>query len=97
MGVPGVEWADEPAEVALPPLKWSLLRGTDSAGSVRWVLRQERDDGDEFFMLIIDRHGITTGELADSITPIAGRPVAHTLVAQAQLVLPNALRTEETD
>ena len=89
---PGMEWAADPVEIAIPPLRWSILHGTDLAGNVRWVLRERLDDDDDVLLVLaVVREVISSTELANRITPIAGRPVADTLVSEVFVRLPNAL------
>jgi hypothetical protein len=86
----GIRWAGAPIEIAIPPLRWSVLYGTDDTGAIRWVLRQHIGEVDDAYVLDLpDRPHAS--DLAKSMTPVAGRPIADTLVHEVVVRLPAAL------
>jgi hypothetical protein len=85
-------WSDGPIEIAIEPLRWSLLVGKDVAGANRWVLRERIGDDDVTDLHLASVPGaVTTTELAAWMTPLVGRPVAQTLVTEALLRQPRAV------
>jgi len=83
----GIGWSGAPTEIAIPPLRWSVLYGTDESGAIRWVLRQHIGDVDDLYVLDVpDRPHAS--DLAQAMTPVAGRPIADTLVHEVAVRLP---------
>jgi hypothetical protein len=85
-----VHWSDTPIEIAIPPLRWSVLYGTDGTGAVCWVLRRHIGDVDDAFVLAVPSRP-KASDLAGSMTPMVGRPIADTLVTEVSVRLPEAM------
>jgi hypothetical protein len=80
-----------PVEIAIEPLRWSLLLWRDPAGANHWVLRERFGDEVTDFHLATVPGAVTTTELAAWMTPLVGRPIAQTLVAEVTVRQPHAV------